>query len=259
MKTWSGVVLGLTIVGFARGAGAQHFHSGPAAVPLLELFTSEGCSSCPPAERWLGELRHDAGLWQEFVPIAWHVNYWDRLGWPDRFAARAYTDRQYAYAAAWRSGSVYTPAFVRAGAEWRQRSRADLGRAEAAAPKGELSATVGTDGWLEVSFTPVPPRTGSAPAPERELQAHVALLGGGIVSDVKRGENQGRRLEHEFVVLATVDAPLPHDRARVPLPAAPADLIVPRLALAVWVTAGADLAPVQATGGWLQQTAQPSG
>ena len=65
-------------------AEPRTFRSGPRPVPLLELFTSEGCSSCPPAEAWLGELRHDPGLWRDFVPVAWHVNYWDRLGWPDR-------------------------------------------------------------------------------------------------------------------------------------------------------------------------------
>ena len=63
------------------------FRSGPQPVWLLELFTSEGCSSCPPAEKWLGALREDPRLWHEFVPVAWHVDYWDRLGWRDRFSA----------------------------------------------------------------------------------------------------------------------------------------------------------------------------
>ncbi|HTX64703.1 MAG TPA: DUF1223 domain-containing protein, partial [Opitutaceae bacterium] len=60
--------------------------SGPARVVLVELFTSEGCSSCPPAERWLAARRGDRGLWRDFVPVAWHVTYWDNLGWPDRLA-----------------------------------------------------------------------------------------------------------------------------------------------------------------------------
>ncbi|MCC5022093.1 MAG: DUF1223 domain-containing protein [Candidatus Synoicihabitans palmerolidicus] len=84
----------------------------------MELLPAEGCSSCPPAENWLGALRHESGLWRDFVPVAWHVNYWDRLGWPDKFAERSYTDRQYAYARSWQSGRVYTPGFVRGGKEW---------------------------------------------------------------------------------------------------------------------------------------------
>jgi len=64
----------------ATVAAEQRFASRPARVTLVELYTSEGCSSCPPAERWLGELRTAPGLWRDFVPVAWHVDYWNRLG-----------------------------------------------------------------------------------------------------------------------------------------------------------------------------------
>src|ERR1700712_4295101 len=77
--------------------------SGENRVHLLELYSSEGCSSCPPAESWLGELRTAPGLWRDFVPVAFHVNYWDRLGWRDRFASKEYTARQYAYSSQWHS------------------------------------------------------------------------------------------------------------------------------------------------------------
>src|SRR5689334_8314649 len=95
--------VGLACCGVAATChgGDKHFTSGETQVALLELFTSEGCSSCPPAERWLGALRDAPGLWRDFVPIAFHVNYWDRLGWPDRFASREATQRQHAYAAVW--------------------------------------------------------------------------------------------------------------------------------------------------------------
>src|SRR5262249_2287392 len=94
-------------------------HSGPTRVALVELFTSEGCSSSPPAEAWLGELRASPGLWKEFVPVALHVNYWDHLGWRDALASKTFTEREHAYAEAWRASSVYTPCFVRNGEEWR--------------------------------------------------------------------------------------------------------------------------------------------
>src|SRR5215207_1393013 len=124
-------------------AGEQRFASGENRVSLLELYTSEGCSSCPPAERWLGSLRDAPGLWRDFVPVALHVNYWDKLGWPDRFASKEFTEREYAYAAKWNNSSVYTPCFVRDGSEWRRESRAPSPTKEKA---GELKITLSDDG-----------------------------------------------------------------------------------------------------------------
>jgi hypothetical protein len=89
-----------------RGAEEFEIRSGPERVSLLELYSSEGCSSCPPAEQWLGELRKDPRLWRSIVPVAFHVDYWDGLGWKDRFAQPQWTARQRAYAAAWGGGSV---------------------------------------------------------------------------------------------------------------------------------------------------------
>ncbi len=226
----------------ALAAPTLELHSGPAPVPLLELFSSEGCSSCLPAEAWLARLQDDPALWREFVPIAWHVNYWDRLGWPDRFAKAAYTERQYAYARAWDSRRVYTPAVVRGGTEWNwRRDRPSDGEA-AAQPGGDLVARV-TDDAVAVSFT-------SAQQVSREVEVHVALLGTGIVSDVRRGENRGRHLEHGFVVLDWTRHRLRDGTATVPLPQAPADVATTRTAIAVWVSEAGQPAPLQATGGW---------
>jgi hypothetical protein len=86
------------------------FQSSAKQVALIELYTSEGCSSCPPAEAWLSQLKADPGLWTSFVPIAFHVDYWDNLGWRDRFAAEKFTARQRAYAVEWSGDSLYTPA-----------------------------------------------------------------------------------------------------------------------------------------------------
>ncbi|MCF3651549.1 DUF1223 domain-containing protein [Synoicihabitans lomoniglobus] len=229
----------------ATVAPAQMFRSGPSAVPLVELFTSEGCSSCPPAEHWLGELRHDQGLWRDFVPVAWHVNYWDRLGWPDKFAAPAYTDRQYAYAQSWRSGRVYTPGFVRAGQEWTPREHGLSRSDDDDAPVGVLTAEV-ADGKVTVRFEIGNERT--------NLVAHVALLGGGIASDVRRGENRGKQLEHEFLVLGWRSTPLrPGGEAHLTLPASAEDVAPVRQAVAIWISRQGDPGPLQATGGWLDK------
>jgi hypothetical protein len=225
------------------------FQSGPAQVALLELYTSEGCSSCPPAEKWLGELRGDAGLWTRFVPVAFHVNYWDHLGWRDVFATKGFTQRQHAYADAWRANSVYTPCVVRNGAEFAWRSGLRLDPPLAAA--GVLAVAWQDNGTCRITYV-------SPPGAKDAFVANVALLGGGIVSKVKSGENSGRELRHEFVALQLAAAPLARAdegtlSATVTI-TAPTDRALPafsRRALAAWVTKRGDLAPVQATGGWL--------
>src|SRR6266513_5976808 len=100
-------------------ADSFQFQSDATQTSLLELYTSEGCSSCPPAEAWLSRLKESPKIWKNFVPVAFHVDYWDRLGWKDSFATRAYSERQRDYAGQWRSDSVYTPGFVLDGKEWR--------------------------------------------------------------------------------------------------------------------------------------------
>src|SRR5689334_11142529 len=75
-------------------AAPASFQSFETQTPLLELFTSEGCSSCPPAEKWLTGLKPSSGLWKDFVPVAFHVDYWDYLGWRDPWSSKTFTDRQ---------------------------------------------------------------------------------------------------------------------------------------------------------------------
>jgi hypothetical protein len=96
----------------ANGGDGLIIKSGPQRVSSIELYTSEGCGSCPPAEQWLSGLRNDSRLWRVLAPVAFHVDYWDRLGWKDRFAQFAFTARQYAYARNWnRIISLYAGIF----------------------------------------------------------------------------------------------------------------------------------------------------
>lgn len=219
-------------------AAPRHFTSGEGRTHLLELYTSEGCSSCPPAETWLGGLRAAPGLWRDFVPVAFHVVYWDRLGWADRFASKEFTARQYAYANRWSHDTVYTPGFLLDGVEWRKNS-GQLIPPVSAEKAGILAVEYADSGECRVRFT-VPG--------DHEVQ--VALLGGGIVSHVRAGENGGRTLRHEFVALVLRSARLEAGAAQAMLPSRAHDG-VPRVALAVWVTRRGELTPLQATGGWL--------
>ncbi len=234
------LLLMILLTGMAAGDETKAFTSGPAQTRLIELFTSEGCSSCPPAERWLNQLKDHEGLWRDFVPVAWHVDYWDRLGWPDRFATQEFTDRQHLYRAVWEATNVYTPCFVLDGGEWRERFLRKPPKP--ADEQGVLHVEV-SGGRCRVSF-----------APKFDLnlkyEAHAALLGAGITTQVKAGENRGAALRHEFVALATARAKLRDGAGEMTLPKGDQPG-VPRRALAVWITRQGSTEVLQAAGGWL--------
>lgn len=221
------------------------FESGETRVALVELFSSEGCSSCPRADAWMSALKKSPDLWQKFVPVVFHVDYWDRLGWPDRFASAAFTGRQRRYASAWHTNSVYTPGFVVNGREWRGWFD---GKALPVAPRdtvGKLRVTQRDAQHAEVAFTP----GGKIPA---ALWVEVALLGCGLRTDVPRGENAGRKLGHDFVVLHHQRVkPVPGDGRLSAAVALPEKTQAPAAAIAAWVSAGDSPEPLQAVGGWL--------
>lgn len=174
---------------FAREAPIL-FESGTQQVSLIELYSSEGCSSCPPADRWMAELKNHPKLWKDFVPLNFHVDYWNRLGWVDRFSNEQFTLRQRRYARQWGSSRVYTPAFVKDGKEWRTRSLVNLGNEN----PGNLKVKNLGNNKVKVIFVP----RGKTKEP---LVVNMALLGNGLSTKVKYGENSGETLKHEFVVL----------------------------------------------------------
>ena len=220
-------------------ADSVTFESGPKRVQLLELFTSEGCSSCPPAEASFSRLVGDSRLWRDFVPIAFHVDYWNRLGWKDPLASAEWTKRQQTYAANWGAESVYTPAFVLNGHEWRN---ATVPAVNDAAP-GVLEAAVHGDNTVMITFEP---------AKSAAFEVYLARLGFGINVNVRAGENNGRSLRHDFVVLSLVHEKMGSGTQELRLAPASESVSRPeRSALAAWITKAADIKAVQATGGWL--------
>ncbi len=225
----------------AVSASALELESNPTKTRLLELFTSEGCSSCPPAEAWLSRLKDDPRLWQDFVPLAFHVDYWDRLGWRDPFAAKAWSARQYQYSARWGSGSVYTPGFVLDGREWRNNGVPAAG----SETPGALKLSTANGDAISAVFKP-------ASGDRRPLDLHVARLGFGLNINVKAGENSGRKLLHDFVVLSLETVKMNAGKADVRLPALPPQAADARTAIAAWVTEPGQLEPIQAVGGWLR-------
>jgi hypothetical protein len=216
------------------------FESGPKTVQILELFTSEGCSSCPPAEAWLSRLTDDPRLWHEFVPLAFHVDYWDRLGWKDPFASPEWTKRQENYSKIWRSSSVYTPGFVLNGREWRNSSVPESSETAS----GNLKVTVKDNDRVTAVF--------ESAKPEGEMfELHIARLGFGLTTNVRGGENSGRHLQHDFVVLSLAHEKLGPASVEIQLAAIPSSTGSGRRGIAAWITKPGDATPLQATGGWL--------
>jgi hypothetical protein len=235
-------LIALLVLTTASAGAETVFESKPSRTHLLELFTSEGCSSCPPAEAWLSTLKKEPQLWRDFVPIAFHVDYWDHLGWRDSFASKMWTARQYEYAAHWKSGSVYTAGFVLDGHEWRNES-VPSPSAEAA---GILTIRLSNGDQATVSFQP-------ASGGGREYEIHLARLGFGLSTEVKAGENTGRKLRHDFVVLSLTNETMGGGGTReLRFPAAASKQTAEaRSALAAWVTEAGQMEPIQAVGGWL--------
>jgi hypothetical protein len=226
---------------------AISFQSGPEKTALLELYTSEGCGSCPPAEKWLSGLTNSPALWKDFVPVAFHVDYWDRLGWRDPLSDRGFSDRQRDYAAIWHSGNIYTPEFVLAGKEWLGWPSGKNGPKPSGLRVGVLKvSSLEKDQW-QITFQPAIKGAG-------KYEVYGALLTGGLSSDVKAGENRGRRLNHDFAVLNFVSVPMSRSgdtlHSQFVLPQRPG-ITGSTIAIAVWVTRAEAMEPLQATGGWV--------
>jgi hypothetical protein len=216
-------------------AGDRVFESGPQRAHLIELFTSQGCSSCPPAEAWLSKLKNEPRLWKDFVPIAFHVDYWDRLGWRDPFAAKEWTARQYQYSELWKNESVYTPGFVLDGREWMERSVPKTSTEKS----GALKLLI-VSGKVVAEFQPADGGT-------KDVDLHLATLGFDLMTKVTAGENSGRNLGQDFVVLSLANQKMSAGKTEFsfnPQPGAGA--------LAAWITSPNQLEPIQAVGGWLK-------
>lgn len=177
-------------------AGGCSVKSGESRTALLELYTSEGCSSCPPADRWLSRITPS----EHVIPIAWHVDYWDYIGWKDKFANPRYSSRQRDMAALAGSGFVYTPQVMLNGRDFRgwassgrfesvlsginrSKSKADI----------EMRVELGLGGMSEVTI--------SARAPDiKHAAIHLVMYESGLSTEVKAGENNGSILRHDSVV-----------------------------------------------------------
>ena len=234
------------LLGWSGSSSALELNSGTKQTTLIELYTSEGCSSCPPADRWLSGLTDEEQLWKEIVPIALHVDYWDYIGWKDPFARHEYSQRQRRYASEFDEATVYTPGVRANGREWRRWWSNRLSAVQSETEIGNLGFNLDAESRFTADFSP-------ENQSNAKLILNIAVLGMGLQSEVSRGENRGRLLNHDFVVLGLhkVAPQSPGSwSGTLPAPAKKAD----RYAIAAWVSEGRSQIPLQAVGGYLPES-----
>ena len=175
-------------------------------VALVELYTSEGCDSCPPADRWLSSLGLRGFAPDRVVPIALHVDYWDYIGWKDPYARQAHSARQRKMAKLARTAMVYTPQVLLQGQDFRHWSSGafeqTVAKINARPAKARISLALDTgrkDAFaVEAAAELLDASSGS------DIALFLGAYENKLVSEVKAGENRGKSLPHDYVVLQWV-------------------------------------------------------
>jgi hypothetical protein len=201
-----GRILGLSAIilaGAARAADpACSAYTGPHTTALVELYTSEGCDTCPPADHWLSSLFSQGFRSDQVVPLSLHVDYWDYIGWKDPYGRAEFSTRQRKLAAMRRPVIVYTPQVLLQGQDFRRWASDDfadeVARINSRAARARIALTIRA---VEPKAIQADLSAMLFDAAERKNAAvFLAAYENRLASEVKAGENRGRRLEHDFVV-----------------------------------------------------------
>ena len=210
---------------------------------FIELFTSQGCSSCPPAEEYINTFIKNDRLWQKYIPVVFHVDYWDYIGWKDVFAQPAFSHRQRRYSTLRHVRTVYTPAFVVNGVAWRR------GFFHTYPDSAGLN-----NGLLKLSLDKNKVTASFKKSAEvgNKLNLNVAILGMGMVVNILAGENKGRTARHHFVVLGYTQQLSNTRNWKIELPVIK-KTDSQRYALVAWVSKPDDPTPLQAVADWLNK------
>jgi len=238
----------------------------PKGIAVIELFTSEGCSSCPPADRVLSEIAAEAK--KSGTPVntlAFHVDYWNNLGWPDRFSSPEATHRQKLYGAAFHSNRSYTPQMIVGGAKDRVEfvgSDGDRAKKEIKAAQTHAAADVkvkisprraGEKFIVDVSADPT-----IATIMDGKADVLIALTEDGLSTDVKKGENAGEHLKHDAVVRAFEVVALSKQGTAQVMLTAPSDIREANSHIIAVVQKRADLQVLGAAGVAVETSAAPT-
>ena len=202
----------ILISAHAIAGGPCSAKSGNETAAVLELYTSEGCNSCPPADKWVSSLAPGGFKANQIVPLAFHVDYWDYIGWADRFADKEFSARHRVLARANGSSTVYTPQIFVSGKDIRLAfSNVKLNGTLKDINTTKPRADIGLE--LDASKPNTLNLSGSAnlSTPSEDANAYVAIYENKLISNVKAGENRGVKLEHDYVVRELI-GPLKFDR-----------------------------------------------
>lgn len=208
---------------------------------FIELFTSQGCSSCPPAEKYMNGFADNPQLWEKFIPLVFHVDYWDYIGWKDVFAQPGFAARQYRYAKLKSVRTVYTPAFIVNGLSWQRGFFASHPKV-----KGLNNGLL----TVRVFRRKFEAKYHAKKSDETRLMMNLAILGMDMVINISAGENKGRKARHGFIVLGYVQQQSKNAVWKMDLPELKKHVAAKRYAIVAWVSRGEDPAPLQAVGGW---------
>lgn len=193
------LIVVLTVFNKVSLAATCNSESAGHRVGLLELYTSEGCNSCPPADRWLNSLQDRGFDTRRVIPLAFHVDYWDYIGWNDRFAQPKFSQRQRATAARNSATFVYTPQFIFDGRDFRSPWAA--GRlTETLQPFNKRRAALKMSLQHSANARTVRASFKISNSAAQSARVYVALFENGLHSEVKAGENAGKKLYHDYVV-----------------------------------------------------------
>src|SRR5687768_15224766 len=202
MKSLLAALLALSLLptAEARQCAAR---SPEKTVALVELYTSEGCDSCPPADRWLSSLGAGGYGPDRVVPVSLHVDYWDYIGWKDPYARQAHSARQRKMAKLARAAMVYTPQVLLQGQDFRGWGSAAgfeqaVAKINARPAKARISLLLDTR--PKEAFE-VEARAELLERTQTEAALYIGAYENKLVSEVKAGENRGRTLPHDYVVL----------------------------------------------------------
>ena len=243
------IVYSILLLFFQSNSFADTFklmaNSGKTRVQLIEVYSSESCSSCPPADDWASDLKTNSGLWKQFVPVVFHVDYWNHLNWKDTFSSDLMTQRQRKLSQLWSVPSVYTPAIVVNGKEWRNwRGVTQLTLPPVDNTLGiDLHLYKGASDIYKVKVTGLPLK--------RNYIVRAAQLGMDMETKVTRGENAGRTLKHNFVVLNWYGKSVSFKNTEVEFKFENPNQKNQKLALSIWIEEDNSPIPLQATGSYL--------
>jgi hypothetical protein len=204
-KAWAiaAIAAAVTWIGAPASQAGQCRQQSPAhRVSVLELYTSEGCNSCPPADRWFSALPQQGISLQTVVLLAFHVDYWNQLGWPDRFSQARFSQRQREVATRASRGVIYTPQLLLDGRDLRQdysveQLRSTLGAINREQAQAKIQAELSNSADILRIIAEVEV---FAAARGQGVQTWIAAFENGLHSRVTAGENAGKLLQHDYVV-----------------------------------------------------------